>query len=1060
MRGLVVRVAVLALLVTGSASAHAAQVAAQPGRAHPAPSAVPGQMLVGFAPHTTAAQQRAIVHAAGGTVLHRFGSLDIALVKTAATGRLRANVAGNRHVRFVEPNAIIHTDALPNDPSFGNQWGLRNTGQSFNFSSATPGDDIHAAGAWDVTTGSKAVTVAVVDSGVDATHPDLASNIWANPGESCAGCATNGVDDDGNGFVDDAHGWNCLAGSNNPADDNGHGTHVAGIIGAAGNNGTGVSGVDWRVSLMPVKFVGADGSGTTADAICGILYAVANGANVINASWGDTDYSQALYDAIAQADQHGVLFVAAAGNDGENNDSSPHYPASYNLPNVISVAATDANDNLSWFSDYGPGSVDIGAPGQNILSTWPGGGYRYEDGTSMATPFVTGAAALVKAADPSATAVGIKALLMGTADPAADLSGVVASGGRLDASAAVHCSNAGEVVIDSPGQGFIAAAGQPLPVEVIGSSCADAGGVAVTATANGAPVTLTSRGDGLYTGTYVPSASGPVTIQASATAGTTATASVSGAVPQSIAPGGAPVTVSMPNAGQKALLAFSGTAGQRISAAVTSATIRLASISIQNPDGTTLAPSTMFGTGGGFVDTRTLAQTGTYTVTVAPYSTYTGSATVQLYDVPPDVTGAVTADGSATGVSIGTPGQNARLTFSGAAGDRVSLNVGSGTMSLAYVSIVNPDGTTLASPVIFGTGGTFVDARTLTQTGTYTVFINPNNAYTGSTTISLYSVPPDPVVASSAGGPPVGLSLATPGQNGRVTFAGSAGQRVSVQLTADTIRQANVSILKPDGTAVGSPTLMGSGGGFVDTRTLPVAGTYSILVDPATTATGSTQVTVNDVPPDASATITPGGAAVTVSTATPGQNAVVTFAGAAGRRVSLNLSPATYTQAKVSILNPDGSTLAPVQLLGTGGTFVDVRTLPATGTYQILLDPQSAYTGQVRLTLYDVPPDPAPSVSIGGPGAVVSTPVPGQNATVTFTAAAGQGLTVKLTASTYSLAKVTLLNPDGSTLVSTRYFGTSGTTFTATAATAGTYTVAIDPQQAYTGGTTVAVTSP
>src|SRR5690349_6075395 len=154
MRGLAVRVAVLALLVTGGASAHAAQVAAHPGHAHPAPSAVPGQMLVGFAPHTTAAQQRAIVHAAGGSVLHRFGSLDIALVKTTATGRLRANVAGNRHVRFVEPNAIIHTDALPNDPSFGSQWGLRNTGQSFNFSSATPGDDIHAAGAWDVTTGS------------------------------------------------------------------------------------------------------------------------------------------------------------------------------------------------------------------------------------------------------------------------------------------------------------------------------------------------------------------------------------------------------------------------------------------------------------------------------------------------------------------------------------------------------------------------------------------------------------------------------------------------------------------------------------------------------------------------------------------------------------------------------------------------------------------------------------------------------------------------------------------------------------------------------------------
>ena len=1031
-----VRMAVLALLVTGGASAHAAQAVVHPTRAHPAPAAVPGQLLVGFGAHTTVAQQRAIVHAAGGAVVHRFAALHIALVQTAASGRLRANVSGNPHVRFVEPNAILHTDAVPNDPSFASQWGLQNTGQVVNFSAGTPGDDIHAPGAWDVTTGSRSVTVAVVDSGIDATHPDLAPN------------------------VDAADGWNCLAGTGNTADDNGHGTHVAGIIGAAGNNGTGVTGVNWRVNLLPVKFVGADGSGTTADAICSIQYAVNHGANVINASWGDTDYSQALYDAIAQADQQGVLFVAAAGNDSANNDSTPHYPASYNLPNIISVAATDSNDNLAWFSDYGAGSVDIGAPGQSILSTWPGGGYKYEDGTSMATPFVAGAAALVKAADPNATAVGIKALLMGTADPASDLAGVVASGGRLDASAAVHCANAGEVQIDSPGQGFVAAAGQPLPVRVIGSDCADAGGVTVSAVANGSPITLTPRGDGLYTGTYLPSTSGAVTIQATATAGTTATASVSGTVPQSIVPGGAPVTVSMPNAGQKALLAFAGTAGERISAAVTGATIRLASISIQNPDGTTLAPSTMFGTSGGFVDTRTLAQTGTYTITVAPYSTYTGSATVALYAVPADLSGPIPADGSATSVSLGTPGQNARLTFAGTAGGRVSLNVGSGTIASAYVSILNPDGSSLASQTIFGTAGTFVDAKALTQTGTYTVFVNPNGAYTGSTTLNLYTVPADQVVSGSAGGPAVGLSLTVPGQNGRVTFTGAAGQRVSVQLTADTIRQANVSILKPDGTAVGSATLMVSGGGFVDTRTLPVAGTYTVLVDPGTTATGGTQVTIYDVPPDASASITPGGAPVTLTTTVPGQNAVATFTGTAGRRVSLNLSPVTMSQVKVTILNPDGSTLAPGQLLGTGGGFVDVRTLPATGTYQILVDPQSTYTGQARLTLYDVPADPSSGVTVGGAGAAVSTAVPGQNATVTFSAAAGQALTVRLTASTYSLAKVTLLNPDGSTLVGARYFGTGGTTFTATAGAAGTYTIAIDPQQAYTGGVTVAVTSP
>jgi subtilisin family serine protease len=1054
--------ALLCLLVVGGVPAYAGHTAPSPTKAHQAvPGAVPGQLLVGFGPHSTHAAQAAAVHAAGGQVLRRFGPINVALVGISGPrGRAVAALRAQHAVRFAEPNFIVHTDAVPNDPSFSSQWGLRNTGQTVNFYPGTAGDDIHAPSAWDVTTGSRAVKVGVLDTGVDLVHPDLAPNIWSNPGESCPGCGTNGVDDDGNGFADDVHGWNCLAGSNDPSDDNGHGTHVSGILGAAGNNGRGVTGVNWQVGIVPIKFIGAGGSGTTADAICGILYGISAGVNVINASWGDTEYSQALYDAIAQADQHGVLFVAAAGNDGQNNDTTPHYPASYDLPNVISVAATESNDNETWFTDYGQGSVDIGAPGQNILSTWPGGGYQYEDGTSMATPFVAGAAALVKAAFPDASAMGTKALLLQTADPTASLTGDTTSGGRLDLSAAVHCSGNGEVWIDSPSQGFVAAAGQAIPVRVIASRCASPTGVTVSASGNGAPIDLTPRGDGLYTGTYLPASAGPVTIQASATAVTTSTETVSGTVPQTIVAGGAPVTVSMPTVGQKAILAFAGTAGQRISAAVTNATIKLATISIRNPDGTSLGSSTMFGTGGGFVDTRTLAQTGTYTITVAPYSTYTGSATVTLYDVPPDVTGPIAADGSATGVSIATPGQNARLTFSGAAGGRISLSVGSSTISSAYVSILNPDGTTLGSQAIFGTAGTFLDVRTLPQTGTYTVFVNPNSSYTGATTLNLYTVPPDLLVAGSAGGAAVGLSLTTPGQNGRITFTGSAGQRVSVQLTSDTIKQAYVSILKPDGTGVGSQTLMVTGGGFVDTRTLPVAGTYTVLVDPNTTATGSTQVTIYDVPPDASAAITPGGAPVTLATTTPGQNAVATFAGTAGRRVSLSLGSVTMAQGKVSILNPDGSTLAPVQFFGTGGGFVDVRSLPATGTYQIVVDPQSTYTGQARLTLYDVPADPAPGTVIGGAGAVVSTPVPGQNATVTFTAAAGQALTVKLTASTYSLAKVALQNPDGSTLVGARYFGTGGTTFTATTGAAGTYTITLDPQQAYTGGVTVTVTSP
>jgi len=1061
MRGLFLRLSLVALVPLGAAQAHAATGSAPVGARPAAPVAVPGQMLVGFAPHTGHAAQQAIVHAAGGHILHSFGAIHTALVGfSGSRAHVGATMRGNRHVLFAEPNFVLHSDALPNDPSFTSQWGLRNTGQVINLSAGTAGDDIHAAGAWDVTTGSSAVKVAVVDSGVDITHPDLAANIWTNPGESCAGCAGNGTDDDNNGYADDVHGWSCVDSSGDVSDQNGHGTHVAGILGATGNNGLGISGVNWHVGILPVKFIGADGSGTTADAICAILYSINAGADVINASWGDTEYSQALYNAIDQADQHGVLLVAAAGNDWANNDTAPHYPASYDLPNIISVAATDAGDNRAWFSDYGAGSVDIGAPGQNIYSTWPGGRYQFEDGTSMATPFVAGAAALVKAADPGATAMGIKALLLRSSDPVASLAGKTTSGGRLDASAAVHCADNGEAWVDEPSPGFVATAGQPLPISVIGTDCADPAGTTVAATANGSPISLTPRGDGLYTGSYVPTATGPLGIQATATAGTTSTQTVLGTVPVPITPGGGPVTVSMPNPGQRAVLGFAGTPGERVSAALTGVTVSVASVSIVNPDGTTLVSGQMVGTSGGFIDTRTLAQAGYYTIVITPQSSYTGAMTVTLYDVPPDLNGTITTDGSPNSVSLGTPGQNAQLTFAGTAGQRISMQVGNGSFSMAYLSIVNPDGTNLVSSTIFGTTGTFIDTKTLPATGTYTVVVNPAAAYTGSAPLSLYMVPPDPALSVSPGGSAVGFAITTPGQNARATFSGTAGQRVSLALGPDTIKQASVSVLRPDGTSLGSSATILSGGGFVDTRTLSVTGTYTVLVDPFQGATGSASLTLYDVPPDPAAAITPGGAAVILAAGTPGQNATAQFTGAAGQRISLNLTSVTFSQLKLSILNPDGSTLVSPQLMLSPGGFVDVRTLPAAGTYTIVVDPQAAATGQARLTLYDVPSDPSPSIVIGGAGAAVATPVPGQNATVTFTAAAGQGFTVKLTASSYSLARLWLLNPDGSTLGPTRYFGTTSVSFGATAATAGTYTIVIDPQQAYTGGVTVAVTSP
>ncbi len=267
----------------------------------------------------------------------------------------------NPYIEYAEPNYIVYATTMPDDTYFSNLWGLNNTGQT----GGTVDADIDAPDAWNITTGSSNVVIAVVDTGVDYYHPDLSSNIWTNMGET--NC-TDGVDNDGNGYIDDCRGWDFIGNDNDPMDYDGHGTHVAGTIAAVGNNSSGATGVMWNAQIMPLRFLGVSGSGTTADAISAILYANANGAHVINNSWGGGGYSQALKDAI---DASGAVVVCAAGNAGTNNDSTPFYPAGYTSSNMIAVAATDHNDNLAWFSNYGVTSVDVAAPGVNIYSTIP-----------------------------------------------------------------------------------------------------------------------------------------------------------------------------------------------------------------------------------------------------------------------------------------------------------------------------------------------------------------------------------------------------------------------------------------------------------------------------------------------------------------------------------------------------------------------------------------------------------------------------------------------------------------------------------------------------------------
>lgn len=320
----------------------------------------------------------------------------------------------------------------PNDPKFGDQWALNNLGQDGGKERA----DIDALKAWLTTKGSKDVVVAVLDSGVDFTHIDLRENMWIRPANVPA------YSDDELGDFNDINGYNGTDTIKDPMDDNGHGTHCAGIIGAEGNNGEGIAGINWTVKIMPLKFLGRGGFGSVNDAIEAINYAIdrkKNGVNlrVISASWGSTSNSKALKDTISAAGDAGILFVAAAGNDGSNNDRRPHYPSNYDLPNVISVAALDRADNLTSFSNFGLKSVHIAAPGKDILSTWLKDSYREASGTSMATPYVSGVAALIVANQPNISMAKLRTKLLRSVDTIPSLDGKIASGGRLNAAKAL-----------------------------------------------------------------------------------------------------------------------------------------------------------------------------------------------------------------------------------------------------------------------------------------------------------------------------------------------------------------------------------------------------------------------------------------------------------------------------------------------------------------------------------------------------------------------------------------------------------------------------------------------
>jgi subtilisin family serine protease len=490
---------------------------------------------------------------AGDEILVRFKDTATSAAKSAAHGQQRANrLKAFRHVRglelvklpsgvpiqrgikayrdrpdvlYAEPNYVVEKLGVPNDPSFASQWNLRNTGQY----DGTPGADIRAVEAWDIATGSASIVVAVIDSGVDYTHEDLAANMWRNE----ADCNNNGVDDDGNGYIDDCYGIDTFNDDSDPMDDDNHGTHIAGIIGASGNNSLGTVGINWNVKIMACKFIGAEGFSTVADAIECLDYVRTmrdRGVNIVatNNSWGMYGYSQALHDAVDLQLQRGILFVAASGNSGLDNDARPLYPASYDLPNVISATASDDFDDPLYPANLGMTTVHVMAPGWNIVSTTKDNSYSAFSGASMAAAHVTGIAGLVKSQNPNRDWRAIKNLILA----GGDIDNFTRYGGfdwrrtisakRVNAYGSLTCSNSVLYARLFPRERITTTRLEPVKLSVQHINCANpSGSVSLTIRPGNIIVSLKDdglapdrvAGDGIYSADWVPKAAGVYTIQ-------------------------------------------------------------------------------------------------------------------------------------------------------------------------------------------------------------------------------------------------------------------------------------------------------------------------------------------------------------------------------------------------------------------------------------------------------------------------------------------------------------------------------------------------------------------
>jgi YD repeat-containing protein len=540
--------------------------------------------------------------------------------------------------------------------------------------------------------------------------------------------------------------------------------------------------------------------------------------------------------------------------------------------------------------------------------------------------------------------------------------------------------------------------------------------------------------------------------------------------PDTIAPielDGPPVTFANSVPGQNGRMTFNGTAGQRVN--ITGSITQTEStgyLSVYRPDGTLLVGPTfmshtfVFSPRLAFIDNLLLPTTGTYTILVDPWISYLNSTDVTLSTPPTDVVETITPGGPPVTIST-TLGQNARLNFTATPGERVSLNLSNVSIGISRVAILDPNGSTVVYDYIYNGGSArFFDAQTLWSGGTYTIFVDPLEAYTGNMTLTLYDVPPDATGSLTIGGPPLSLTIGTPGQNGQVTFDGTAGQHVSLNISDVSIVNSNVYIYDPNGFSLVYGTYVNTSGKLFSNLTLPTDGTYRIVIDPYGNPTGDMTLALYESnPPELTGTIETDGAPLDVTFERPEQNARITFDGTAGQTLNLAFSNVTVTRSRVSLSRPDGTVIFGPALITTDGGALTFEALPETGTYTILIDPDLAYTGSMRLTLTRVV-DVTGAFVIGGPAVNIQT-LPAQNARLTFSGTAGQRLFLNFSnISGIYESYVSIFNPDGTTLVDSIRLGSYAQAFDVhTLPATGTYTLLIDPSSTYSGSMTLQATA-